>query len=61
MALTSLFAPSFGVGYYAACSFGKVDPNHGLRRIWPYMGALAAGLSIVAIVPWISTGLLPKR
>jgi tripartite ATP-independent transporter DctM subunit len=55
-----LFAPPFGVGYYAACSISKVDPNQGLRRIWPYMGVLAAALLIVAFVPWISTGFLPK-
>jgi tripartite ATP-independent transporter DctM subunit len=50
-----LFSPPFGVGYYAACAIGRVNPDAGMRRIWPYMGALAAGLAVVAAVPWIST------
>jgi tripartite ATP-independent transporter DctM subunit len=53
-----LFAPPFGVGYYAACAIGKVPPDEGLRRIWPYLGALLLGLLAVAAVPWISTGFL---
>ena len=54
-----LFAPPFGLGYYAACSIGQVDPNAGLRRIWSYLAALLVGLLVVAFVPWISTGFLP--
>lgn len=54
-----LFAPPFGLGYYAACIIGKVPAEVGLRRIWPYLGALAAGLLVVAAVPWLSTGLVP--
>jgi TRAP-type C4-dicarboxylate transport system permease large subunit len=54
-----LFAPPFGLGYYAACSIGQVDPNAGLKRIWSYLAALVAGLLVVAFVPWISTGFLP--
>ncbi|WP_027555899.1 TRAP transporter large permease subunit [Bradyrhizobium sp. Cp5.3] len=54
-----LFAPPFGLGYYAACSIGRVDPNAGLKRIWSYLAALVVGLLIVAFVPWISTGFLP--
>jgi TRAP-type C4-dicarboxylate transport system permease large subunit len=54
-----LFAPPFGLGYYAACSIGQVDPNAGLRRIWAYLAALLVGLLVVAFVPWISTGFLP--
>jgi tripartite ATP-independent transporter DctM subunit len=53
-----LFAPPFGLGYYAACTIGRVHPDQALRRIWPYLGALLAGLLIVAFVPWFSTGLL---
>lgn len=53
-----LFAPPFGLGYYAACSIGGVEPNAGLKRIWPYLGALVLGLVVVAFVPWISTGFL---
>ncbi|MCA0407393.1 MAG: TRAP transporter large permease subunit, partial [Proteobacteria bacterium] len=29
-----LFAPPFGVGYYAACAIGKVPPDEGIRPIW---------------------------
>ena len=53
-----LFAPPFGVGYYAACAIGRVSPDAAMRRIWPYMGALIAGLILVAAVPWFSTGFL---
>jgi tripartite ATP-independent transporter DctM subunit len=54
-----LFAPPFGVGYYAACAIGRVDPSAGMRPIWPYLLALLIGLVIVAAVPWISIGFLP--
>jgi tripartite ATP-independent transporter DctM subunit len=53
-----LFAPPFGVGYYAACAIGRVDPAEGVRPILGYLLALLAGLIIVAIFPWISTGFL---
>ncbi|MEJ1158158.1 TRAP transporter large permease [Prosthecomicrobium sp. N25] len=53
-----LFAPPFGVGYYAACAIGKVNPDEGIRPIWAYMGALLVGLLVVAAVPWFSTGFL---
>ncbi len=53
-----LFAPPFGVGYYAACAIGRVDPAEGVKPIWPYLLALLAGLAVVAAVPWISTGFL---
>ncbi|MGL4289968.1 MAG: TRAP transporter large permease, partial [Phreatobacter sp.] len=53
-----LFAPPFGVGYYAACAIGRVDPAEGMRAIWPYMIALIVGLIVVAAVPWISIGFL---
>src|ERR1700742_437621 len=35
-----LFAPPFGVGYYAACAIGRVDPAEGIRPILGYMLAL---------------------
>ena len=54
-----LFAPPFGLGYYAACSIGQVDPTAGLKRIWSYLAALVVGLLVIAFVPWISTGFLP--
>lgn len=53
-----LFAPPFGVGYYAACAIGKVDPAEGIQPIWGYLLALLAGLILVAIFPWISIGFL---
>jgi tripartite ATP-independent transporter DctM subunit len=53
-----LFAPPFGVGYYAACAIGRVDPAEGVRPIMGYLLALLAGLIIVAMFPWISIGFL---
>jgi tripartite ATP-independent transporter DctM subunit len=53
-----LFAPPFGVGYYAACAIGRVDPADGIRPIWGYLLALLVGLIVVAIFPWISIGFL---
>ncbi|WP_085314737.1 TRAP transporter large permease [Derxia lacustris] len=53
-----LFAPPFGLGYYAACTIGRVSPDAGLRRIWPYLGVLLLGLILVAAVPWFSIGFL---
>jgi len=53
-----LFAPPFGVGYYAACAIGRVSPDAAMRRIWPYLAAVLAGLVIVAAIPWISVGFL---
>jgi tripartite ATP-independent transporter DctM subunit len=53
-----LFAPPFGVGYYAACAIGRVEPVAGMRPIWGYMLALVIGTTIVAAVPWISIGFL---
>ncbi|MEO8627617.1 MAG: TRAP transporter large permease subunit [Betaproteobacteria bacterium] len=53
-----LFAPPFGVGYYAACAVGRVRPDEGIRPIIGYLLALVVGLLIVAAVPWISIGFL---
>ena len=53
-----LFAPPFGVGYYAACAIGRVSPDAAMRRIWPYLAAVLAGLLVVAAVPWFSIGFL---
>ena len=36
-----LFAPPFGVGYYAACAIGKVNPDEGMRPIWAYLAGAA--------------------
>lgn len=53
-----LFSPPFGVGYYAACAIGRVDPAEGIKPIWGYMLALLIGLAVVAIFPWLSIGFL---
>ena len=53
-----LFAPPFGVGYYAACAIGRIDPREGMRPILGYVLALLGGLAVVAAVPWISTGFI---
>ena len=53
-----LFAPPFGVGYYAACAIGRVEPVASMRPIFGYLLALVIGTIIVAAVPWISIGFL---
>ena len=53
-----LFAPPFGVGYYAACAISRINPDEGMKPIVGYIIALIVGLIIVAAVPWISTGFL---
>ncbi len=55
-----LFAPPFGVGYYAACAISRVSPSQGIRPIVGYMLALLAGTVLVAMVPWISIGFLTR-
>jgi len=55
-----LFAPPFGVGFYAACAIGKVSPDQVFNRVWGYLAALVIALLIVAAVPWISVGFLPN-
>ena len=53
-----LFAPPFGVGYYAACAISRIHPDEGMRPIVGYMIALVVGLVLVAAIPWISIGFL---
>jgi TRAP-type C4-dicarboxylate transport system permease large subunit len=53
-----LFAPPLGIGYYMACAIGRVDPDEGMRPIWPYLAALFIGLLVVAALPWLSIGFL---
>jgi tripartite ATP-independent transporter DctM subunit len=53
-----LFAPPFGVGYYAACAISRVPPDQGMKPIAGYLASIAVGLCIVAAVPWLSTGFL---
>ncbi len=50
-----VFAPPFGLCYYAACIIGQVAPEVALRRIWLYLGVLLLGLVAITFVPWIST------
>ncbi|OAF05968.1 ABC transporter permease [Bradyrhizobium neotropicale] len=53
-----LFAPPFGVGYYAACAISRINPDEGMKPIVGYMIALLIGTLVVAAVPWISVGFL---
>ena len=53
-----LFAPPFGVGYYAACAISRIHPDQGMKPIIGYMLALLIGTIIVAAIPWISIGFL---
>ena len=53
-----LFAPPFGVGFYAAGAIGRIDPNLGIRPIMAYLLAMLLGLVVVAAVPWVSIGFL---
>jgi tripartite ATP-independent transporter DctM subunit len=53
-----LFAPPFGVGFFAACAIGKVNPDGAMKTMWIYLGALFVALILIAAVPWFSTGFL---
>jgi len=53
-----LFAPPFGVGYYAACAISRIHPDEGIKPMLGYMLALLIGTVVIAAVPWISIGLL---
>ena len=53
-----LFAPPFGLGFYAACAIGRVNPTDAMRHIWPYLAVLLVGLVIIAVFPQITTALL---
>ena len=53
-----LFAPPFGVGYYAACAISQINPDEGIKPIVGYILALIVGLAVVIAIPWISTGFL---
>jgi tripartite ATP-independent transporter DctM subunit len=55
-----LFAPPFGVGFYAACAIGRVAPDEAMGRVWPYLGAVLAALIVVAFFPWLSVGFLDR-
>ena len=53
-----LFAPPFGVGYYAACAIGRVSPDAGIRPIMGYLASIGVGIIIIAAIPWLSIGFL---
>ena len=53
-----LFAPPLGVGFYAACAIGKVEPDRAMRAVWPYLAALFVALLLIAFIPGISTAFL---
>ena len=53
-----LFAPPFGLGFYAACAIGRTEPESAMARVWPYLAAVLAALVVVALVPWLSIGFL---
>jgi tripartite ATP-independent transporter DctM subunit len=53
-----LFAPPFGVGYYAACAISRIHPDEGIKPMVGYILALLVGTIIIAAVPWFSIGLL---
>lgn len=53
-----LMTPPIGVGFYVACSIGKVSPDEAMGAIWPYLIALLAGLVVIAGAPSISTAFL---
>ncbi|HTW85117.1 MAG TPA: TRAP transporter large permease subunit [Candidatus Sulfotelmatobacter sp.] len=55
-----LFSPPVGIGFFGACAIGKAEAEHTVRPLFPYFVALIVGLLIVAFVPWISLGFLPK-
>ena len=55
-----LFSPPVGIGFFAASAIGKTNPERVVRPMIPYLIALLIGLLIVAYVPWISLGFLPK-
>jgi tripartite ATP-independent transporter DctM subunit len=55
-----LFAPPLGVGFFSASAIGKANPENVVRPILPYLAALVVSLLIIAFVPWISLGFLPK-
>jgi tripartite ATP-independent transporter DctM subunit len=53
-----LFAPPFGVGFYAACAIGRVSPDVAIGRVWPHLTALVVALVVLVAVPWVSIGFL---
>ncbi|SMH46668.1 TRAP transporter large permease [Azospirillum agricola] len=54
-----LFAPPFGVGYYAAAAIAKINPDEGMKPMVAYILAMIVGLVIVTLFPILSTGFIP--
>ncbi|MGY4417791.1 tripartite ATP-independent transporter DctM subunit [Bradyrhizobium sp. JR6.1] len=48
-----LFAPPFGVGYYAACAISRIHPDEGIKPMLGYIVALLIGTILIAAVPWV--------
>ncbi len=55
-----LFSPPVGIGFFAASAIGKANPEQVVLPMLPYLAALIIGLLVIAFVPWISLGFLPK-
>jgi tripartite ATP-independent transporter DctM subunit len=55
-----LFAPPLGVGFFSASAIGKANPENVVKPILPYLAALLVSLLLIAFIPWISLGFLPK-
>jgi tripartite ATP-independent transporter DctM subunit len=53
-----LFSPPFGVGFYAACAVGKVQPDRAIGHVWPHLAALFVALLLLILFPWLSIGFL---
>jgi len=53
-----MFLPPMGIGFYIACSIGKVEPDSAMRSVWFYLFALVIGLIALALIPALSIGLL---
>jgi tripartite ATP-independent transporter DctM subunit len=53
-----LMMPPIGVGFYVACRIGDAKPDAVMSAIWPYIGALLAGVVVIAMVPGLSTFML---
>jgi tripartite ATP-independent transporter DctM subunit len=53
-----LFLPPVGIGYYIACSMGRVKPEQAIRPMLIYLGALLAALLLIAFIPAISIAYL---
>lgn len=53
-----LFTPPLGIGFYLACSIGKVPPEGAMGVTWLYILALLVGILLLAFIPAISIGLL---